>query len=116
MSRNNLWIGIDTGGTFTDIVLADLRSGEFKFLKVASNPLDPAEAVLRGLGEMIGHAEISGSDIDLVALGTTLATNAVLEGKTGRAALVTTRGFKDVLDIARQRRPHLYNLAVGKPR
>src|SRR5262245_28011816 len=105
MSANGLWIGIDTGGTFTDVVLANLRSGEFEFRKVASNPHDPAEAVLRGLREILVQANISGGDVDLVALGTTLATNAVLEGKTGRAALITTCGFKDILEIARQRRP-----------
>ena len=110
------WIGIDTGGTFTDVVLVEIGTGRYHFRKVASNPTDPAEAVMRGLREAIEGAGIAGSTIDLVALGTTLATNAVLEGKTGRAALLATAGFKDVLELARQRRPDLYNLKKGKPR
>jgi N-methylhydantoinase A len=110
------WIGIDTGGTFTDVVLADMRTGRYRFRKVPSNPTDPAEAVLRGLDEMLEVAGLGGADLGFVGLGTTLATNAVLEGRTGRAALLTTSGFGDVLELARQRRPHLYNLDIGKPR
>ena len=110
------WIGIDTGGTFTDVVLVELETGRYLFRKVPSNPKEPAEAVMRGLREIIAEAGIGGETIDLVALGTTLATNAMLEGKTGRAALLTTAGFQDVLELARQRRPDLYNLRKGKPR
>jgi N-methylhydantoinase A len=110
------WIGIDTGGTFTDVVLAEPATGRYRFRKVPSNPADPAEAVLRGLDEILAEEGGSGREVGRLALGTTLATNAVLEGKTGRAALVTTAGFADVLDLGRQRRPHLYNLDIPKPR
>jgi N-methylhydantoinase A len=110
------WIGIDTGGTFTDVVLCDLRDGRYRFRKVPSNPADPAEAVLRGLDEILEEDGGAGAQVESLALGTTLATNAVLEGKTGRAALVCTEGFRDVPELGRQRRPHLYNLDVPKPR
>ena len=110
------WVGIDTGGTFTDVVLVDRASGRYHFRKVPSNPQDPAEAILRGLDAILTDAEVPGPRVGFVGLGTTLATNAVLEGKTGRIAMLTTAGFTDLLELARQRRPHLYNLAVGKPR
>jgi N-methylhydantoinase A len=110
------WIGIDTGGTFTDVVLVDHASGRYLFRKVPSNPQDPAEAILRGMDEILEEAGITGERVDFVGLGTTLATNAVLEGKTGRAAMITGEGFSDILELARQRRPHLYNLDIGKPR
>ncbi|HET6605545.1 MAG TPA: hydantoinase/oxoprolinase family protein [Rhodopila sp.] len=110
------WIGIDTGGTFTDVVLVDHVSGHYLFRKVPSNPRDPAEAILRGMDEILEEAGIAGEHVDFVGLGTTLATNAVLEGKTGRAAMITGEGFTDILELARQRRPHLYNLEIGKPR
>jgi N-methylhydantoinase A len=114
--RSTCWIGIDTGGTFTDVVLTDLGSGNYWFRKVPSNPADPAEAILRGLEEILIEAGIGGEQVDFVGLGTTLATNAVLEGKTGRVVMLTTSGFSDILELARQRRPHLYNLEIGKPR
>jgi N-methylhydantoinase A len=110
------WIGIDTGGTFTDVVLVDRATGRYHYRKVPSNPLDPAEAILRGLDEIVKDAAVPGPRVGFVGLGTTLATNAVLEGKTGRAAMLTTAGFSDLLELARQRRPHLYNLDIGKPR
>lgn len=114
--QSSCWIGIDTGGTFTDVVLADRRSGSYWFRKVPSNPTDPAEAILRGLDEILVEAGIGGEHVEFVGLGTTLATNAVLEGKTGRVVMLTTSGFTDILELARQRRPHLYNLEIGKPR
>jgi N-methylhydantoinase A len=114
--RSTCWIGIDTGGTFTDVVLTDLGGGNYWFRKVPSNPADPAEAILRGLEEILIEAGIGGEQVDFVGLGTTLATNAVLEGKTGRVVMLTTSGFSDILELARQRRPHLYNLEIGKPR
>jgi N-methylhydantoinase A len=110
------WVGIDTGGTFTDVVLVDRSTGRYHFRKVPSNPKDPAEAILRGLDEILADAGAPGARVGFVGLGTTLATNAVLEGKTGRIAMLTTAGFTDILELARQRRPHLYNLDIGKPR
>jgi N-methylhydantoinase A len=98
-----LIIGVDTGGTFTDIVYRDgEREGTFKLL---STPGDPGRAVLDGIGRIFGTRRA-----DLLTYGTTIATNAMLERRGCRTALVTTAGFEDVLEIGRQARPDLYDL------
>ena len=103
-----MYIGIDTGGTFTDFVC---WSGEQAFtLKVPSTPANPAEAVLGGLRELLERAQIAGSDVCEIIHGTTVATNAVLERKGARTAIITTAGFKDVLEIGRQLRQQVYDL------
>ncbi len=105
-------IGADTGGTFTDFVAAD-ESGVWTW-KVPSTPDDFARGVLSGLEQLLAKREQrthGESDVTLVH-GSTVATNALLERKGARTALITTRGFKDVLAIGRQTRPHLYDLAA----
>ena len=104
-------IGIDTGGTFTDLVA--LRPGGLLHLKIPSTPADPSRAVLEGLREITGGARFTPED--RIAHGTTVATNALLTGEVAAAALVTTRGFEDVLEIGRQDRPALYDLEVERP-
>ncbi|MSQ14511.1 MAG: hydantoinase/oxoprolinase family protein [Dehalococcoidia bacterium] len=99
-------IGVDVGGTFTDIVREE--NGALYVLKVPSTPADHAEAFLRGLdrlGDLAGETVVHGS---------TVATNAILERKGAKTALITTRGFKDILVIARQNRPELYDLEPRK--
>ncbi|MFW6113219.1 MAG: hydantoinase/oxoprolinase N-terminal domain-containing protein, partial [Thermodesulfobacteriota bacterium] len=91
-------IGIDTGGTFTDFVL--LGEGAGLVHKVASTPADPLQAILQGLGELCP----GGLDGAAVVHGTTVGTNAFLTRRGARVALVTTRGFEDVLFIGRQTR------------
>ena len=95
-------VGVDTGGTFTDVVGADGR-----IAKVLSSRSDPAAAVRAGVDELGGCASL--------AHGTTVATNAVLERRGGRVALVTTAGFADVIEIGRQHRPSLYDPFVDRP-
>jgi N-methylhydantoinase A len=112
---NRLWIGIDTGGTFTDIVLVDIASGEYRYHKLPTTTDDPSKAILQGIAEVVQATSASCEQVELVVLGTTLATNAVLEGNTARTGMLTTRGFRDVLELARQRRPHYFNLDVPKP-
>ncbi len=111
-------IGIDIGGTFTDFVVFDERSGAFQTYKCLSTPLDPAQAVLDGLASLAGHGLLDGGDhtanIEIVH-GSTVATNALLERKGARTALVTTAGFADVLAIGRQARNTLYDLFAGRP-
>ncbi len=102
MSRN-LRIGIDTGGTFTDFVF--YRGGRITIHKVPSTPDNPAEAILSGLTE-----QLEAESRPFIVHGTTVATNALLERKGGRIALVTTSGFEDVLFIGRQTRRDLYRL------
>ncbi|MEX2163039.1 MAG: hydantoinase/oxoprolinase family protein [Sulfuricaulis sp.] len=112
----NIWIGIDTGGTFTDVVLCDLSTGLYTYHKLPTATGEPAKAVLDGITEILELATVSTDDVRFLVLGTTLATNAVLEGKTARTGMITTAGFRDVIELARQRRPHYFNLDVAKPR
>ncbi len=102
-------IGVDIGGTFTDFVLYRPTSGELKSFKCLSTPNNPAHAVLSGL-EKLGVKPPA-----WMTHGSTVATNALLERKGARTALITTRGFRDVLQIGRQNRPALYDLAADPP-
>jgi N-methylhydantoinase A len=112
---NHYWIGIDTGGTFTDLVLVAPDTGRWHYHKVPTFTADPAKGILDGIAEMLQLAKVAAAEVDFLVLGTTLATNAVLEGKWARTGLITTQGFRDVLELARQRRPHYFNLDVPKP-
>ena len=98
-------VGIDTGGTFTDLVSLD-DEGNFRRLKLPSTPGDPARALIEGLERALAGA--GGARLDAVAHGTTVATNAMLEQRFQSLALVTTRGFRHVLEIARQSVPSGY--------
>ncbi|WP_428386458.1 hydantoinase/oxoprolinase family protein [Mucisphaera sp.] len=105
-------IGVDTGGTFTDLVLVDREDVLIASHKRLSTPDDPAEAVLAGIESLLSEAGIV--DEPDVVHGSTVATNALLEGKTARSVLITTAGFEDVLLIARQHRPDIYALVPEK--
>ena len=102
-------LGVDTGGTFTDLVRLDARG--LSVHKVRSTPEDPARAILLGIAELMGDDPVSE-----IVHGSTVATNAVLERKGARVALVTTKGFEDVLAIGRQTRSELYNFMVRAKR
>lgn len=95
-------LGVDTGGTFTDLVLVD--GTEVRTYKLPSTPDDPSRAVLEGVRFLLGDEQA------MVFHGSTVATNALLEGKTAAVALITTEGFGDILHIGRQHRPQLYAL------
>ncbi len=110
-----VWMGIDTGGTFTDLVLVDWAGGAYHYHKLPTTTADPARAILDGIAEIIREAGVARERVDFLVLGTTLATNAVLEGKWARTGVITTEGFRDVLELARQRRPHYFNLDIPKP-
>jgi N-methylhydantoinase A len=98
-------VGIDVGGTFTDLVAIDPGSGAIRSRKVLTTPDAPARGVLVGLQALA-------PDAGSIAHGTTIVTNAIVEGRHARTALVTTRGFRDVLEIARQSRQELYRLDI----
>src|SRR6516164_9413283 len=104
--------GVDIGGTFTDIVLLD-ENGERFTKKVSSTVDDYARAIVDGLGELL--AEIGGGRIVELLHGTTVASNAILELKGARTGLITTKGFRDVLEIRTLRMPRLYDLSWTKP-
>jgi N-methylhydantoinase A len=108
-------VGIDTGGTFTDLVAVEMNRGRYYYHKVPTTTGDPARGILEGVAQLLDHNGLARSDVAFLVLGTTLATNAVLEGKWAPTGLITTAGFRDVLELARQRRPHYFNLDVPKP-
>jgi N-methylhydantoinase A/oxoprolinase/acetone carboxylase beta subunit len=103
-------IGVDTGGTFTDFVCVE--AGRLRIHKVPSTPADPAEAVLRGVGELLAGRAVGAG---VVLYGTTVATNALIQRKGAATALVTTAGFEDVLEIGRQVRGRIYDMNVTAP-
>jgi N-methylhydantoinase A len=107
-----LRVGVDTGGTFTDFVFS--VGGELRIFKVASTPDDPSRAITEGLRRIVAEARATLSSIEVVH-GTTVGTNALLQRRGARTALVTTAGFEDVIEIGRQARPELYNLNAVKP-
>src|SRR5438309_3266636 len=94
-------LGVDVGGTFTDVLLVDEDSGSTWRAKTASTPADQAVGVLHGIGKVCADAGIELSEVAQVLHGTTVATNAILEGKGATVGLVTTKGFRQVLQIAR---------------
>ncbi|TVR11647.1 MAG: hydantoinase/oxoprolinase family protein [Salinarimonadaceae bacterium] len=108
-------VGIDVGGTFTDIVAVDRLAGSFHYFKLPSTRENPATAALEGFRRVLEIAAAPAASVSSFTHGTTVATNAVLEGRHAKTAYVTTAGFRDVLELARQRRPHLWNLDKPKP-
>jgi N-methylhydantoinase A len=102
-------LGVDVGGTFTDVVI--LADGRLITAKVPSTPSDQSEGVLAG----VEAADFDAADLEAFAHGMTVATNALLERSGARLALVTTEGFRDVLEIGRQNRPSLYDLTRDRP-
>jgi N-methylhydantoinase A len=109
---NPIRVGVDTGGTFTDFVFD--QNGAIQLFKVPSTPGDPSLAIRQGLEKICLKMKIQLADVEVVH-GTTVGTNALLQRRGARTALITTRGFEDVLVIGRQARPELYNLNAIKP-
>lgn len=107
-------VGVDIGGTFTDVVFLG-GEGTVLALKLASTPDDYSRAVLDGIKQGVAHLKITPGAIVEVGHGFTIATNAILEEKGARAALITTEGFRDVLEFRRNRVPRLYDLTYVKP-
>ena len=108
-------LGVDIGGTFTDLVLLNEETGAFEITKVPSRPDDPSGALVAALAKALEAATVPPESVSLLSHGTTIITNAVLEGKLPRTALVTTKGFRDVLEIGRHVRPDMYDLNQDKP-
>ncbi|WP_159587705.1 hydantoinase/oxoprolinase family protein [Chelativorans xinjiangense] len=119
MNANGLqgeWlVGVDVGGTFTDFSARNLATGQVCIHKRPSTPDDPGRAVIAGLAELVEKHAIDPASITRFAHGTTVATNALLQRRGARVAVVTTKGFRDLLEIGRQIRPHLYDLQLDHP-
>ena len=107
-------IGVDVGGTFTDVVLA-LPDGHIYVNKTTTTPHDPGESVVAGIASVLREAHLDPRDVAEVVHGTTVASNTILQKVGARTGLLTTRGFRDVLEIGRIRTPGMFNLAWRKP-
>ena len=113
-TRVRFRVGVDIGGTFTDIVLID-EEGRLLTRKVSSSVDDYARAIVEGLAQIFDEAGVEPSEILEVMHGTTVASNAILELKGARAGLIGTDGFRDILEIRNLRMPRLYDLEWIKP-
>jgi N-methylhydantoinase A len=107
--------GIDIGGTFTDLVLVDDATGEQAVGKILTSPEDPSEAVEEGLVELLGRENVAAARLRTIIHGTTLVTNALIERKGARTALLTTEGFRDAVAIGTEHRYDMYDVFLEKP-
>jgi N-methylhydantoinase A len=107
-------LAIDIGGTFTDATLIDEATGRVSIAKVLTTPADPSEGFMRAVERALAEGEAEAGQVGFVVHATTVATNAIIEGKIARSGFVTTEGFRDLLEIARQVRPSLYDTQFDK--
>ena len=115
--NRKIHIGVDIGGTFTDIVAINNFSDQFEIIKVPSIPNNYTIGIKNGIKQLLTNKEWDPSEIELFFHGTTIATNTVIERKGALTALLTTEGFRDVLEVGRTSRPpsDLYNLSMERP-
>jgi N-methylhydantoinase A len=115
MATTRFRLGFDIGGTFTDFVLVDEDTGHVHLNKVLTTPRDPAEAVMDGLATLLDQANVRAEDLSIAIHATTLITNALIERKDTKTALLTTEGFRDVLEMGTEVRYDIYDLFLEKP-
>lgn len=108
-------IGVDVGGTFTDFSVFNQNTGELYNYKDSSTPEDPSRAIVKGIDDVLSIKHALSAQVAYLAHGTTVGTNALIERKGAVLALITTKGFKDLMEIGNQRRPSLYKLQEQKP-
>lgn len=108
-------IGVDVGGTFTDLCAIESASGRIALNKVSSTPANPAEAIIAGLDALAEKAGFDLGDVRAIGHGTTVATNALIQRTGAKVAMVTTRNFRDLVEIGRQIRPKMYDLKADFP-
>ena len=108
-------IGIDIGGTFTDVALVDEATGRIGIAKVLTTPRDFGQAVIAGIQAGLAQNGVAAADVSLLSHATTVVTNALLEKKGARAGFIATRGFRDILELRRSSRPDLYDLFQDGP-
>ncbi len=108
-------IGVDSGGTFTDVCLFEQESGRIEVWKVSSTPDDPSRGIAEGVAEGLGRIAVGAEEVGYFGHGTTVGTNTLIQHRGARTGLITTDGFRDLLEIGRQKRPELYNLQADKP-
>ena len=115
MSERTIRIGVDVGGTFTDFVLHDPRRDLVHTGKLLTTPDDPSEAIVNGIARLLKEKEIAASELHSIVHGTTLVTNTVIERTGATVGLITTEGFRDVIEIGRETRYDLYDLFLEAP-
>ena len=118
-SARSLRVGVDSGGTFTDICLYDADAQTISVWKVSSTPQDPSLGIASGIEQGLASVKASANeriDVSYLGHGTTVATNALIVGRGAQTGMITTRGFRDVIEIRRQKRDSLYDLQTEKPR
>ena len=108
-------LGVDIGGTFTDATLLDKETGQVTVDKVSTTPRDPALGFVDATLSILDKARVEPAEVEFVVHATTVATNSIIEGKVAATGFVTTGGFRDMLELARQMRPSLYDLRFEKP-
>jgi len=108
-------LGFDIGGTFTDFVLVESLSGKIWFHKCLTTPIDPADGALNGIKTILKKGEINLEEISLAIHGTTLATNALIEQRGAKTGLLTTKGFRDILQMGKEQRYDIYDLFLKYP-
>jgi N-methylhydantoinase A len=115
MKEQHYRAGVDIGGTFTDIFLLSEETGDVAIGKVLTTPRDPAVAVIQGLRELLAEQGIAPAAVTHLVHGTTLITNAIIERKGAKTGLITTKGFRDALEIGRERRYDIYDISLENP-
>ncbi len=115
MDRMVWRVGVDSGGTFTDVCLFEEATGRVAVWKVPSTPDDPSRGIAQGIDEGVARVDAAPAQVGYFGHGTTVATNALIQHRGVRTGLITTDGFRDLLEIGRQKRPDLYDLQVDKP-
>src|SRR5262245_36201355 len=108
-------IGVDIGGTFTDLVWIDDATGAVRVGKVLTTPKDPAQAVEHGVSRLLAEASAAPGQVRTLIHGTTLATHALIERKGARTGLLATEGFRDAVEIGREGRYDMYDLLIDPP-
>ena len=108
-------VGLDIGGTFTDFVLLDRATGDIRLHKCLTTPEDPAVGAIDGLGELLAAAGLAMSDLTALVHGTTLVTNTLIERRGARVGLLTTEGFRDILEMGTEQRYDIHDLFLEFP-
>ena len=108
-------LGVDVGGTFTDLTFIDVETRVIQVHKLPSTPDDPSKAIIQGIGQLLERLNLPSAKVDYLAHGTTVATNTLIERTGAKTGLLVTHGFGDLLEIGNQTRPSLYDLKRPKP-
>ena len=111
----DIHIGIDVGGTFTDLALNIPGEDRQLLHKLPSTPDEPARAIIDGIAAILAEHGLDAGNVERLSHGTTVGTNALIQRQTGTVAVVTTEGFRDLLEIGRQTRPKVYDIHMDNP-